>query len=656
MGHDSTYNELRKEVSRLRAENETLRSEKARQDLDTERLSALILNLQMGVLVETHERKITRANQAFCNMFGIPKPDYILGANCDDAAEQAARLFEDPEKFVKGIRIILHKQQIVLNEELKMKDGRIFERDFIPVHQNGQFIGNMWIYRDITERKKLENDLKVSKENFENLYENAPIPYQALDKEGYFININNEWTFQTGYAKAEIIGKHFTDVLTTDSKARFEKNFPQLPRKGRIENDVLEIVRKDGKVLSANYEGTVTRDINGEMLHTNCVFQDITEKLKAEEALKESEERLKTLIHATPDIICFKDGEGRWLIANQADLELFDLQNVDYQGKTDAELAEHAHPLYKEAFLTCEETDEKTWQAQKISIGEEYIPKPNGPTKIYEVIKVPLFETDGSRKGLVVLGRDITERKNTEKALRDKEEELQEHVATKDKFFSIIAHDLRSPFNSILGFADLAMEESQNYEDEDLRYYISKVYQSAQKSSNLLENLLQWSRIETGRMPFSPESLKLKKTVEDTSELLKAGLEEKEIELKINIAPSTSVIADSNMLQTILRNLLSNAVKFTPMQGVIEISAIKSPHQTTITVQDSGPGLSAEQSKNLFKMEPQTASTNKTSTEGTGLGLVLCKEFVEKHGGEIRVESEAGKGARFIFNLPEKKH
>jgi len=136
------------------------------------------------------------------------------------------------------------------------------------------------------------------------------------------------------------------------------------------------------------------------------------------EALKESEEQLRTLITATPDIICFKDGMGRWLEANDADLELFSLTDVDYRGKTGSELAEFTDPIYRQAFLACETTDEKAWQARSISRSEEVIPKPDGTVTVYDVIKVPLFEADETRKGLIVLGRDITERKQLEETLQ----------------------------------------------------------------------------------------------------------------------------------------------------------------------------------------------------------------------------------------------
>ncbi len=155
---------------------------------------------------------------------------------------------------------------------------------------------------------------------------------------------------------------------------------------------------------------------DGKVLLLEGMICDKTEQKKIQVALEESEQRRRRLINATPDIICFKDGQGRWLEANDADLQLFELTDVDYRGKTDAELAEYSN-FYREAFLLCEETDEKAWTRGVISRGDEVIPTPNGETKVYDVIKIPVFNTDGSRKGLVVLGRDITERKKTEEKL-----------------------------------------------------------------------------------------------------------------------------------------------------------------------------------------------------------------------------------------------
>jgi PAS domain S-box-containing protein len=144
---------------------------------------------------------------------------------------------------------------------------------------------------------------------------------------------------------------------------------------------------------------------------------DVTERRRAEEILRESEERLRALINSTPDIVCFKDGQGRWLEANNADLELFELTGVEYRGKKDAELAGYSD-FYRDAFLTCEATDEMAWQARAPMRTDETIPRPDGTSKVFDVIKVPLFRSDGKRKGLVVLGRDMTERVRQEQDIR----------------------------------------------------------------------------------------------------------------------------------------------------------------------------------------------------------------------------------------------
>jgi PAS domain S-box-containing protein len=180
-------------------------------------------------------------------------------------------------------------------------------------------------------------------------------------------------------------------------------------------------IRKDGEAIWVNLTVTLVRKPSGEPDYFISVIEEITARKRAEAALQASEERLRALINATPDIICFKDGEGRWLEANKADLELFELTDVDYHGKTDAELAEYTASRYREAFLECQYTDELAWQKGGLSRSEEVIPQPGGTRKVLDVIKVPIFEPDGRRKGLVVLGRDITARKRAEEALRESE-------------------------------------------------------------------------------------------------------------------------------------------------------------------------------------------------------------------------------------------
>jgi PAS domain S-box-containing protein len=213
---------------------------------------------------------------------------------------------------------------------------------------------------------------------------------------------------------------------------------------------------------------TALRDSNGQLRATVGIIADITERKNAEQVLRENEQKMRTLINAVPDSICFKDGEGRWQEANESSLKLFELEDVRYRGKKDSELAEFSD-FYRDAFLTCEETDEKAWAAGPVSRGDEVIPLPDGSSKVLDVIKVPLFHPDGSRKGLVVVGRDITEGKRAEEALQ-KQYELQRallssipaYVYFKDKDSVYITGN--KPFSELSGTPENEIPGKTDYD------------------------------------------------------------------------------------------------------------------------------------------------------------------------------------------------
>jgi signal transduction histidine kinase len=251
--------------------------------------------------------------------------------------------------------------------------------------------------------------------------------------------------------------------------------------------------------------------------------------------------------------------------------------------------------------------------------------------------------SQGLRFGAII--RDITQ-------LKKQEEELRELNATKDKLFSIIAHDLRNPFNSILGFSELALKNIKNQKYDKLERYCENVYHSARQSYDLLNNLLYWSRIQRGKIDFQPEELNLTYVVTKLADLFKGNLEEKDIDFSTEVEPNLTVHADRFMFETILRNLLSNAIKFTPKQGKITLKASKNDKETIISVLDTGVGIKPEAAEKLFRVEGHLSTPGTQKEKGTGLGLILCKEFVEKHEGKIWVESEINRGSTFSFTIP----
>jgi len=224
--------------------------------------------------------------------------------------------------------------------------------------------------------------------------------------------------------------------------------------------------------------------------------------------------------------------------------------------------------------------------------------------------------------------------------------------STKDKFFSIIAHDLKNPFNSIKGFTELLIENIASYDEEKRLKFLKIIKGSTTKASDLLNNLLIWANSQSGTIKFNPVKIELVKQVSDVISLVEIQAINKEISIYNNVYHFLYVNADVNMLNTILRNLLSNAIKFTNPEGEIHISSSVKNNFITISIKDNGVGMSADSIENLFNIENKNCSIGTANEQGSGLGLILCKDFIEKNGGQISVKSTLGKGSEFIFSLP----
>jgi signal transduction histidine kinase len=249
---------------------------------------------------------------------------------------------------------------------------------------------------------------------------------------------------------------------------------------------------------------------------------------------------------------------------------------------------------------------------------------------------------------------DITVGKQIEEDIKSKNAELQKLNADKDYFMSILAHDLKTPFNSILGFLDLLANNLHTYDINEIERQITVVHKSALRAYHLLEDILSWAFSQSGKLPFEPKEFNFKSNCDKVVEMLKPNADNKGISIYNVEAEKIIVYADSNMLNTILRNIISNAIKFTSCGGKIHINAEQNNSEVTISVSDNGTGISPEILSTLFDITKMYSSKGTANEKGTGLGLLLCKKFVEKHSGKIWVESELGLGSTFKFTLPLK--
>jgi len=236
--------------------------------------------------------------------------------------------------------------------------------------------------------------------------------------------------------------------------------------------------------------------------------------------------------------------------------------------------------------------------------------------------------------------------------LNETNKELNQLNAEKDKFFSIIAHDLKSPFNAIIGFSDLLVAQVHKNNVEKINEYAGIIQQSSHRAMGLLMNLMEWSQSQTGRMNFSPANFELVELINEAVLLLNDSAVQKSITIGKNLPLSMLVYADKAMISTVLRNLISNAIKFTKSGGNIVISASENQNELIISVKDTGVGISNDRLEKLFHIDESYATTGTDNEKGTGLGLILCKEFVEKHHMKIWVESEVGIGSTFYFTIP----
>jgi signal transduction histidine kinase len=258
-----------------------------------------------------------------------------------------------------------------------------------------------------------------------------------------------------------------------------------------------------------------------------------------------------------------------------------------------------------------------------------------------------------SEKQLLIRIHEIEELNTSlELLVEQRTNKLIEIVSTNGKFLSIIAHDLRSPFSSILGILELLKMSLNEFNKSQIEEYIDMVYNSANNTLILLDNLLVWAVSQNKEHNFKPVKINLYELLREEIENLKTLASQKQIAISHTIKPGLNVTADLQMVKTILRNLINNAIKYTNINGEITINASELKQFVEVTVKDNGIGISADNKKKLFKIDTFHSTPGTHDEKGTGLGLLLCKEFVELHGGNIRIESEAGKGSRFAFTLP----
>jgi PAS domain S-box-containing protein len=407
--------------------------------------------------------------------------------------------------------------------------------------------------------------------------------------------------------------------------------------------DDMDVVKPDGTRTALEVFGSPIRDENDNIWASLVSFQDITERKKSEKALEESAENFHSIFYNNSAAICIIEPDTTISDVNNEYCELSGYSREEVIGMS------WTQQIPTEDLERLKEFNRRR-QIDQNDAPDKYeftFYKKNGERR-HALMSISVL----TNKKIIASFSDITERKQTEDALIEREKILHQLNADKDRFISILGHDLKNPFNNILGFSEILTNEIESLNKNEIKDIAGNINKSAKITNNLLEDILMWARTQQGNIVFQPLESVLEDIFGNVLEVLKPIAYAKNITIYSSPVANISVYADLDMLKTIILNLVSNAIKFTNSSGIINISAKRTDSGITISVSDNGVGIPPESLSKLFDISQVLTTTGTAKETGTGLGLLLCKEFVEKHGGKIWVESEVGKGSDFKFTLP----
>ena len=494
----------------------------------------------------------------------------------------------------------------------------------------------------ILKQKRIEEKLRLSEEKYRLLVENQNDLVVKIDKENKLNYVSPSYCKLFGKEESELIGKSFLPLVHSDDLEETKKTMQQLyipPYTCKVVQRAMTI--KGWRWLS--WSDKAVLDKNGEIEAIIGVGRDITVRKMAEQKLEASEEKYRTLIENSMIGAIQTTLDEKLIFANKAALKMFEFGS-DHDFSSYQVSALYKNPQERIQIINSLQENGHIENAEVTFITN----KGNERN-----ILMSLAINGDQINGTII---DITERKLAELAIKEKNEQLRANNIEKDKFFSIIAHDLRSPFNSFLGLTQIMAEDLPNMTLDQIQKLATSMKNTAGKVNRLLENLLNWARMRRDMFPFSPQQISSKQLFGHCSENCNDLAVNKSVSISIDCAEDIEIYADINMIQTVLRNLVSNAVKFTNPGGKVMVKASKiDTDYVLFEVSDTGIGMSKSIINNLFRMD---VNTNRQGTEGelsTGLGLILCKEFVEKHNGKIWAESIEQKGSTFYFTLPSKQ-
>jgi len=543
--------------------------------------------------------------------------------------------------------------------------------------------GIAFFYYSLSRRLKNEHEKSAAiqreliewGEKFNFLANNANDVIWTMNEKGEITYVSPSVERLRGYTPEEVMQQSFEDVLTPESykvaKIAFDAAIEKVQKGDLVGSTsvILEQPCKDGSTVWTDLLVSGVHDDQNNFKGFLGISRNITERKKASDILKESEERFRLIFENAPVGIFHFNNNGIITSCNNNFVKIIGSSREKLVG-----LNMHSLPDDRIRALF-----QKCLAGESCSFEGDYSALTSGKTIPVKLAFKPHSLEDGIIEGGVGIVEDITDRKANERKIKTYTAELEKlnaelitskaiieeslneknHLienleklnSEKNKFFAIISHDLRSPFQSFIGLTEIMSNEFKSLTLDELSTYSRELNAKANDLFKLLRNLLEWARMQEGNSAFEPKKIDLKKVIHSNIERVKFSAQAKNIKIEDDSGNNLHVLADENMINSVVLNLLTNAIKFTPENGKVSVSGEVAGDKVKISVKDSGIGMDREIIDSLFKIDTKVSRRGTSGEEGTGLGLLLCKDFLEKNGGEISVESVEGKGSIFSFEL-----
>ncbi len=639
-----TYEELQKRISELEAiiENQQKIDSQKSDDYYKRLFRNVNVDFAINEIIYDKENnpidfKIIEVNRSFEESTGL-KSEELIG-------KKGSEIFPNTEQYwIDMFGKVVQTGKSATYEGYSLVLNRYFELKVFTANE-GEFA---FLSSDVTEKRKAIKKMEEAKVHFELLFELNPDAVVIINFSDFTItNVNSGFCQALGYKKEEVIGQTSQQLNIWESKDARNEILHQLNENGYCSNYEANFRRKTGDIIVVMVSAKII-DINGTK-NILIVSRDITLKKKFETALKENEKLLKTS-QKIAGLGSYKLNikTGYWESSEILD-SIFGI-DASYDKSIDG-WAKIIHPDWREIMINYLQ-NEVIGKKQKFN--KEY--KVIRQTDLEEIwvhgIGELQYDTNGNLLYMSGTIMDITNRKRNEIIIQNQNSELRKLNTTKDLLFSIIAHDLRSPFNVLINSNDVLIEYLTNEDISEAKKWSSIINRISHQTLDLLENLLDWYKLESGKLTPTISTYDLKSIVEEITPLFTENASIKDIKINNHIIDSCLVHFDKNFIKTVLRNLINNAIKFTPNNGTISISYKKHNTEFEIIISDTGIGIPKEKISSLFEYNFDKTTTGTSNEQGSGLGLNLCKELIELLGGKIWVESIINKGSTFHFTIP----